>query len=368
MNMKTNKILVSAIFIFTSHFSTNAQLQIQNNGRLVVKNQTVILSDTNNISDGMDIRYSNPSISNGLDLIWGYFDKSQPYNPGLLTLMSYDGGYFTVRNNGRVGVFNNNPSCAMEIGTTGTNYELKVNGSIVLTSDERLKKNIKDIESSTEKLKLLKGVSYNFMGVDESLAGKENELQNKTGLDEKPVFKPKNNKASLERNYFGFLAQDVEKLYPELVYKDSAGVLGIDYIGIIPLLLNALNEQSEKISELESRLSTIETTAYQSTPQKIGASTSENSTDLLTYPVLEQNNPNPFNIATTISFYTPASTVSSSLYVYDMNGIQLKSYLITEKGKSSIVIRGSEFPAGMYLYALITDGKVIDTKRMILTK
>jgi hypothetical protein len=51
-----------------------------------------------------------------------------------------------------------------------------------------------------------------------------------------------------------------------------------------------------------------------------------------------------------------------------MNGVQLKSYSIPEKGKGNITIQGAEFSAGMYLYALIADGKVIDTKRMILTK
>ena len=51
-----------------------------------------------------------------------------------------------------------------------------------------------------------------------------------------------------------------------------------------------------------------------------------------------------------------------------MNGGQLKSISIPERGKGNVTIQGSEFSAGMYLYALIADGKVIDTKRMILTK
>jgi len=51
-----------------------------------------------------------------------------------------------------------------------------------------------------------------------------------------------------------------------------------------------------------------------------------------------------------------------------MNGVQLKSYPATERGKGNVIIQGSELIAGMYLYTLIADGKVIDTKRMILTK
>ncbi|MGB4414985.1 MAG: T9SS type A sorting domain-containing protein, partial [Paludibacter sp.] len=91
-------------------------------------------------------------------------------------------------------------------------------------------------------------------------------------------------------------------------------------------------------------------------------------TNALTYPILDKNIPNPFNTSTTIGYYLPTMTANASIYVYDMNGIQLKSYPITEKGKGNVIIQGSELNAGMYLYALIADGKVIDTKRMILTK
>ncbi len=91
-------------------------------------------------------------------------------------------------------------------------------------------------------------------------------------------------------------------------------------------------------------------------------------TNALTYPILEQNNPNPFNTSTIIGYYLPNSITSASIFIYDMNGVQLKSYLINVRGKGNITIQGSEFNAGMYLYALIADGKVIDTKRMILTK
>jgi len=127
--MKTTKNIFAILLVFTS-FCTNAQLKVLTNGRVNLSNQTVIYSSTNNVSDGMDIVYSNPSIPNGYDMIWGYINQLQPNNPGLLTLQSADGAYFSVRANGRVGIYNNNPSCALEIGTVGTNYEMKVNGAM----------------------------------------------------------------------------------------------------------------------------------------------------------------------------------------------------------------------------------------------
>ena len=100
----------------------------------------------------------------------------------------------------------------------------------------------------------------------------------------------------------------------------------------------------------------------------MAANATNNETDVLTYPVLDQNIPNPFNTSTNIGFSLPSTIATAGIYVYDMNGVQLKSYSITERGKGNITIHGSELNAGMYLYALIADGKIIDTKRMILTK
>lgn len=157
----------------------------------------------------------------------------------------------------------------------------------------------------------------------------------------------------------------MKEVYPELVSQDTLGYYYVNYIGLIPVLVEALKEQKAQIAALTELV-----TKSSSGPKKVGAiSTSGiNETDALTYPVLEQNIPNPFNIATTIGFYLPNSITSAGVYVYDMNGVQLKSYSINERGKGNITIQGAEFNAGMYLYALIADGKVIDTKRMILTK
>jgi hypothetical protein len=38
------------------------------------------------------------------------------------------------------------------------------------------------------------------------------------------------------------------------------------------------------------------------------------------------------------------------------------------KGKVVIAYNGSELPAGMYLYTLVADNEIMDTKRMVLTK
>lgn len=51
-----------------------------------------------------------------------------------------------------------------------------------------------------------------------------------------------------------------------------------------------------------------------------------------------------------------------------MNGLQVAEYPITSYGVGSVVVNGGYLEAGMYLYSLIADGQVVDTKRMILLK
>ena len=84
--------------------------------------------------------------------------------------------------------------------------------------------------------------------------------------------------------------------------------------------------------------------------------------------ILYQNNPNPFTADTKIEYQLPLSTQSATLYVYDMNGLQKAEYPILSFGEGSVVVSAGVLDAGMYLYSLIVDGQVVDTKRMILTK
>ena len=49
----------------------------------------------------------------------------------------------------------------------------------------------------------------------------------------------------------GLIAQEVQKQFPELVKENSEGELGVNYSGMIPLLLNAVKEQQKLIQDQE---------------------------------------------------------------------------------------------------------------------
>lgn len=56
------------------------------------------------------------------------------------------------------------------------------------------------------------------------------------------------------KRHFGFIAQDFQKIFPDLVYKDSLGYLSIDYISIIPVLVEAVKQQQKTIEDMQAQL------------------------------------------------------------------------------------------------------------------
>lgn len=175
----------------------------------------------------------------------------------------------------------------------------------------------------------------------------------------------------LKRKHMGFIAQEVKEIYPDLVYADEQGYLSMNYIGLIPVLVEGLREQQQQIEKLEKALSSflseeVENKDSESKLLKSGSSQQNEESDAK--PKLQQNSPNPFNHDTRINYYLPDDVQSATLYVYNMQGTQMKSYQLSGRGQSSHIIYAQEFVSGMYLYTLIADGIKVDTKRMVLTE
>ena len=82
---------------------------------------------------------------------------------------------------------------------------------------------------------------------------------------------------------------------------------------------------------------------------------------------MDQNKPNPFSESTVIPLNIPRETQSANIYIYDMSGKQVQSIPISERGETDITVYASDLSAGMFIYALVVDGKVVVTRRMIVT-
>ena len=102
--------------------------------------------------------------------------------------------------------------------------------NIALTSDANEKEQINELGSQIDKVKKLKAVSYKW--------------------------KDKADKG--DKTNFGLLAQDLETVYPDMVFRGDSGQLGIFYIELIPVLIEAMQEQQAVIEQQAKQLIDIE--------------------------------------------------------------------------------------------------------------
>lgn len=131
---------------------------------------------------------------------------------------------------------------------------------------------------------------------------------------------------------------------------------------MIPLLVQSIQELTVEINRLKSK---SQSPLSRSVDEEDGE-VEDGLMDKLESELF-QNTPNPFSDNTVIKYVIPQDVQNANLLIYDMNGKQIEQFVLTQKGMGSIVLEGSHLEAGMYLYSLIVDSKVIDVKRMILT-
>ena len=164
---------------------------------------------------------------------------------------------------------------------------------------------------------------------------------------------------ALEKTHYGLDAEVLKEVYPDLVYESQEGDLCINYTEMIPLLVQSVNELRAQVVALQGR-QTYNVRAR-------GGNETGIDSHALDVPALEQNDPNPFTQTTVVRYTLPESVKSAFLYIYDLNGTQIDQKTLQDRGKSSVTLEAESLAPGMYLYALVADGKVIDTKRMIIT-
>ncbi len=112
--------------------------------------------------------------------------------------------------------------------------DLCYTGTLGTCSDARLKKNITPLHNALGLVLKLEGIRYDWRLED---------------------FADRN---FSEKRQLGFIAQEIEKLLPELVSDDGKGYLTIDYVKLTPVLVEAIKEQQIKIEMLESKLSELD--------------------------------------------------------------------------------------------------------------
>ena len=123
----------------------------------------------------------------------------------------------TVNESGNVGIKDSTPSYRLDVNGT-----FRATGDVIAFSDERVKENIKTIDNSLEKVNKLRGVQFN-----------------KIGEDTKSI---------------GVIAQEVEKILPEVVRTDDEGMKSVAYGNVVGILIEAVKELTKEVEELKKQI------------------------------------------------------------------------------------------------------------------
>ena len=246
--------------------------------------------------------------------------------------------------------------------------DLDVKG-VFVQSDERFKENIEPVSDVLSALENLEAVSYTLKN--------DNATRCRAAINDMPVLteKDQRDKAFFDEFYakqeqgderYGFLAQNVKEVFPQLVHTDNSGYMYVDYIGLIPILVQSINELKAELAAVKA-----EKQEQEAAPVLLQAAQQTTLGELqtsLSSAKLYQNAPNPWSSETVIRYSLPGDVARAEIYIYDMQGAQLKSIPAQGRGESQVVLTAHDLKAGMYLYALVADGRLIDSKQMILTR
>jgi uncharacterized coiled-coil protein SlyX len=259
-------------------------------------------------------------------------------------------------------------------------------GTFLLVSDEQFKTNVEDFESGLDVINQLSPKTYEFL----------HEQYPKMSLS--------------QGNQYGFIAQELAQVVPELVgtvvaptLLDSLGneisssieCQAVNYIGLVPILISAVKEQQtqiaaqdESIAELQESLNNQNEALAQMMEQIAlmqqqlnqccqgnGGTPSPKSIeqrfDFNSAPNIEggnelfQNIPNPFRESTTISYLLEEGG-RVQLNIYDKTGKVVTTLTDANQspGRYSEVWNANGMPSGVYHYALYVNGELL-VKRAI---
>ena len=142
--------------------------------------------------------------------------------------------FVTINTSGNVGIGTTNPTTKLYVKSSGTNdvatFEsdnstsctLSAGGVISCTSDQNLKKNITNLDTSIDIVRQLRAVTFNW-----------------------------NSQLDSDTKVTGFIAQEVESILPELVSTSANGYKSLSQVGMIPFLVQAIQEQQDQLDSLQ---------------------------------------------------------------------------------------------------------------------
>lgn len=249
----------------------------------------------------------------------GVFGSSESLDPGI-TLDDRYAGFFRGK-----------------VKTTNAMYATAFN----VSSDYRLKENIVSIESERiDDLMKLNVVKYNLkqrtMKADDTTTVQINYYTEDPDL--------------LEKTHYGLIAQELQDIYPNLVYEGGDGYLSINYIELIPLLIQSIQSLRNEIDELKG---------YKEKQIKVSSQKGKNTSLISRISVSDKS--------ISITCMIPESVINARMTICDTYGNQVYVNSITERGLLELTIKDLPLSEAIYVCSLMTD-EMDDSRRFYYGK
>lgn len=225
------------------------------------------------------------------------------------------------------------------IGDTRVEGVLTAN-TINTPSDIRLKENITPLSvsadgfSALDKVRSMNVFSYNYIASSElplaerDTAGVQQDL---TG-----------NKSRKQLHY-GLSAQELLGIYPDLVTEGQDGYLAVNYVELVPILIQSIQDLKNELDELRGERSAREGSSalFHSTSDLNGGKTS-------------------------IAFRLADDVTTACIRIFDMQGKLVKQIPVAS-WQERVSFSSHELAAGVYLYSLVANGREVASKRMSIS-
>lgn len=193
---------------------------------LDVENSTGVQISAKGTSSGGN-RIAGYNLRIDTENLWQLLTDNNAANSFFIQQGSSAYRHFTVTTGGTVGIGTTSPDSLYKFVVDGA---ARFTGDVIAKSfqysDRTLKKNIATIDNPLNKISQLRGVTFNWK---------------------------KDNKAGV-----GVIAQELEKVYPELVRTDASGIKTVQYSSLVAPLIEAVKAQQKEINNLEARILILE--------------------------------------------------------------------------------------------------------------
>lgn len=209
------------------------------------------------------------------------------------------------------------------------------------TSDERLKENIKKIESPLLKISLLNGYTYDWNSNHKSV------------------------KELGKTRQAGFLAQELNKVLPEAVILTDENIYAVNYNSILPFLTEGIKEQQAQIETLKMEIENLKQQLSDNNSKNEKMVPVQNSMLVAQFEVA----PNPVTGVSIVSYNLDnKANARAFLIITDLQGKMMKQLLLKNNEKGQVEISKTDLRSGMYIFSIVSGNAEIQSKKVMVAE